>query len=66
MKSVRPGCGLRFNCAEAPVEGFSSPQYLAALVVGALFTHKIVTLTQVLRVAAMGGMIFVAILAAAA
>lgn len=30
------GCGLRFNCADAPVEGFTSPLYLAFLTGGRL------------------------------
>ncbi|MEO6953605.1 MAG: hypothetical protein ABI321_17520 [Polyangia bacterium] len=31
VDSLARGCGLRFNCADPPVEGFSSPLYLALL-----------------------------------
>ena len=30
--NAQHGCGLRYNCADPPVEGFSSPAYLALLV----------------------------------
>ncbi|MSP93252.1 MAG: hypothetical protein EXR79_15895 [Myxococcales bacterium] len=36
VASLMGGCGLRFHCADAPVEGFTSPLHLAALVVGGL------------------------------
>lgn len=39
------GCGLRFNCDDVPVEGFSSPLYLALLAVGRLGTHHLEALT---------------------
>ena len=32
---VKAGCGLRWNCNAAPVEGFSGPLYLALLVADA-------------------------------
>jgi hypothetical protein len=41
------GCGLRFNCADAPVEGFTSPLYLALLTTGRLWTPDLETVTQV-------------------
>ncbi len=32
--NVLAGCGLRFNCADVPVEGFTSPLYMAITVLG--------------------------------
>ncbi len=66
VKNVRAGCGLRFNCSEPPVEGFSGPLYLGLLVLGSRVTTKLVTLTQVLGVAGMAGALACAILGAAA
>jgi arabinofuranosyltransferase len=46
-KNLRAGCGLRFNCDDPPVEGFSGPLHLAILVTAGLFTRKLVLATQV-------------------
>lgn len=48
VQNVLGGCGLRFNCGEAPVEGFTSPLYLGLLVLGGLvgFGEDLETLTQ--------------------
>jgi len=46
VKNLRGGCGLRFNCGGAPVEGFTSPLYLAALTAGSLVVPDLEGLTQ--------------------
>ncbi len=46
VKNLRGGCGLRFNCGGAPVEGFTSPLYLAALTAGSLLVSDLEGLTQ--------------------
>ncbi len=42
------GCGLRFNCGDAPVEGFTSPLYLLVLAGARLFTRDLETASQIL------------------
>ncbi len=64
VRSLRAGCGLRFNCEDAPVEGFTSPLYLALLVVGSLVTTRLVLLTQVLCTLAVAGTLGLAVHAA--
>jgi hypothetical protein len=66
VKNVRAGCGLRFNCDDPPVEGFTSPVYLALLVAGSLVTRRLVTLTQVVCTIALAATLVVAIGGAAA
>jgi hypothetical protein len=66
VKNVRAGCGLRFNCDDPPVEGFTSPAYLALLVAGSLMTGRLVTLTQVVCTIALAATLVVAIGGAAA
>ncbi|HEX8796278.1 MAG TPA: hypothetical protein VF765_35250 [Polyangiaceae bacterium] len=66
VKNVRAGCGLRFNCDDPPVEGFTSPAYLALLVAGSLVTKRLVTLTQVVCTVAIAATLVVAIAGAAA
>ncbi len=46
VKNVRAGCGLRFNCGDAPVEGFTSPLYLASLTAGSFVVPDLEALTQ--------------------
>ena len=65
VKNLRAGCGVRFNCSDAPVEAFTGPLYLAILWTGSLFTHRLVTLTQVVDGLALGGALLAALLAAA-
>ena len=48
VKNLRGGCGLRFNCSDAPVEGFTSPLYLAALTGGSVLVPDLEALTQLL------------------
>lgn len=66
VKNVRAGCGLRFNCDDPPVEGFTSPAYLALLVAGSLVTRRLVTLTQVVCTIALAATLVAAIGGAAA
>ena len=65
VRSLRAGCGLRFNCEDAPVEGFTSPLYLALLLAGSLVTTRLVLLTQVICTLAVAATIGVAVHAAA-
>ncbi len=60
VESVRAGCGLRFNCADPPVEGFTSPLHLALLLIGRLFTPNLELLTQWLGALYTGGAIVLA------
>jgi hypothetical protein len=64
VKNLRAGCGVRFNCSEPPVEGFSGPPYLALLALGSRFTTKLVTLTGVIGAVATAGAMIVAAKAA--
>lgn len=38
LDTLYSGCGLRFHCSQAPVEGFWSPLYLGLLALGSLFS----------------------------
>ena len=42
------GCGLRFNCSDSPVEGFTSPLYFMLLAVCRLATSNLEMVSQVL------------------
>ena len=53
VRNLHDGCGLAFNCGEAPVEGFTGPLYLFALWVASLFTDRIAMACQVLGCASM-------------
>jgi arabinofuranosyltransferase len=48
VRNLNNGCGLRFNCADAPVEGFTGPLYLALLWGGSLATGQLIWLCQVI------------------
>jgi hypothetical protein len=50
VRNLHAGCGLSFNCGEAPVEAFTSPLYLAVLWVGSLLTAHWIDLTQIIGV----------------
>ncbi len=65
VRNVHAGCGLRWNCTDPPVEGFSSPLYLALLLAGSVVTTKLVLLTTVVSTAALFGAGLLAIVAAA-
>lgn len=54
------GCGVRYSCGQAPVEGFSSPLYLVLLVLGRLATPDLESLSQLLGLLAMAGVIALA------
>jgi arabinofuranosyltransferase len=47
VKNLGAGCGLRFNCGDPPVEGFTGPLYLALLWLGAQFTPQLIDLCQI-------------------
>ncbi len=47
VRNLHNGCGLRFNCVDAPVEGFTGPLYLAVLWAGSLATGQLIWLCQV-------------------
>jgi hypothetical protein len=44
VKHLRAGCGLRWNCGDPPVEGFTGPLYLALLAAGSLVTSRLIDL----------------------
>jgi len=48
------GCGLRFNCTDVPVEGFTSPLYLGLLAVGRLFSPNLEAVTSTLGTLCVG------------
>ena len=41
-RNLREGCGLRWNCEDTPVEGFTSPAWLALIVLASGFTTRFV------------------------
>ncbi|HEX3482997.1 MAG TPA: hypothetical protein VHT91_48640 [Kofleriaceae bacterium] len=47
VKNLDAGCGLRFNCGDPPVEGFTGPLYLAVLWLGGRFTAQLIDLAQI-------------------
>ncbi len=64
VDNLRAGCGLRFNCAGDPVEGFTSPLYLSLLSLGSLLTDDMEALTQALGVLTLGAALSVTALTA--
>ena len=50
VRNLDAGCGLRFNCHGAAVEGFTGPLYLAVLWVGSLVTTQLIELCQIVGV----------------
>ncbi len=64
VENVFHGCALRFNCADAPVEGFTSPLYLAVLSLARLVSPDLRTLTQVLGALCTAAGLSVAVLTA--
>ena len=64
VKNLRHGCGLRFNCAGPPVEGFTGPLQLALLYGGSFLTDRLIDLTQVIGTASLVGAGAIAILLA--
>jgi hypothetical protein len=53
VRNLEAGCGLRFNCGDAPVEGFTGPLYLALLWLGGRITHQLIDLTQIVCTASL-------------
>ncbi len=64
VKNLRAGCGLRFNCTDAPLEAFTGPLYLALLSLGGMFTKKLLMLTQGIGALALAGAMVTALFAA--
>ena len=64
VKNLRHGCGLRFNCADAPVEGFTGPLQLALLYGGSFLTDHLIDLTQVIGTVSLAGAGVIAVLLA--
>ena len=48
VRQIYAGCPLAFNCADGPLEGFTSPLYLLLLTLGGLVLPDLELLTQVL------------------
>ena len=48
VDQIYAGCPLTFNCADGPLEGFTSPLYLLVLTLGGLVLPDLELLTQVL------------------
>jgi hypothetical protein len=59
--NLREGCGLSFNCGEAPVEGFTSPLYLLLLWLGGVLTADVEAWSQLLGPACLGAALVLAI-----
>jgi hypothetical protein len=53
VRNLEAGCGLRFNCGDPPVEGFTGPLHLALLWLGGRFTDQLIDLSQVLCTASL-------------
>jgi hypothetical protein len=53
VKNLQAGCGLRFNCGDPPVEGFTGPLYLAVLWLGGLVTRQLIDLCQIVCTASL-------------
>jgi hypothetical protein len=53
VRNLQAGCGLRFNCGDPPVEGFTGPLYLALLWLGGLCTRQLIDLCQALCTASL-------------
>ena len=48
VQQLHAGCGLRFNCHDARVEGVTSPLFLGLLALGSALSSRWLTLAQVL------------------
>ncbi|MFO0676403.1 MAG: hypothetical protein U0169_07705 [Polyangiaceae bacterium] len=64
-RNAHAGCGIRFNCGDAPVEGFSSPLFYASLVAFTSFVPKYVLASQVVGTGWLAIAIAVSVVAAA-
>jgi hypothetical protein len=67
VRNLEAGCGLRFNCGDPPVEGFTGPLHLALLWLGGRFTSQLIDLSQILctvgLAAALGLAVWAAVIA---
>jgi hypothetical protein len=64
VKNLDAGCGLRFNCGDPPVEGFTGPLHLALLWLGGRVTTRLIDLTQILCTASLAVALALAVWAA--
>jgi hypothetical protein len=62
VENVFAGCGLRYNCVDPPVEGFTSPLYLGLLTLARAITPNLETAAGVLGALGVGAAGTVAIL----
>jgi arabinofuranosyltransferase len=65
VKNLDAGCGLRFNCGDPPVEGFTGPLYLAMLWLGGRLTTQLIDLAQIVCTASLAVALALAVWAAA-
>jgi len=65
VENLYSGCPLAYNCADGPVEGFTSPLFFALLSVGRLFTQDLESVSQLLGALFIGLAMNVAVLVAA-
>jgi hypothetical protein len=65
VRNLQAGCGLRFNCGDPPVEGFTGPLYLALLWLGGLVTRQLIDLGQIVCTAGLAIGLGLAVVAAA-
>lgn len=64
VKNLDAGCGLRFNCGDPPVEGFTGPLYLAVLWLGGRLTAQLIDLAQIVCTAGLALTLALAVWAA--
>jgi len=64
VKNLDAGCGLRFNCGDPPVEGFTGPLYLAVLWLGGRVTVQLIDLSQIVCTASLAAALAFAVWAA--
>jgi hypothetical protein len=65
VENMFNGCPLAYNCADGPVEGFTSPLFFILLTVGRVFTRDLESVSQLLGVLFIGMAMTVAVLTAA-
>jgi len=64
VKNLDAGCGLRFNCGDAPVEGFTSPAYLGLLWLAGRLTSQLIDVSQIVCTASLAIALALAVWAA--
>lgn len=64
VRNLEAGCGLRFNCGDPPVEGFTGPLYLALLWLGGRVTTQLIDLSQIVCTASLALALALAVWAA--